>query len=291
VGPARASGRPALVRRLSILLCLVIASLVPGCAGRRFAVPTGPAVPAPEAASAWDAATRACRDVRAATATLRLSARAGRCRIPSVRVGLALDGSRAVALTAQVGGTSLFRLAGPAEQATLFLRDGPRALRAPAADIVEALVGVKLDPARLLALLSGCLTPRPELVRGVRRDGLIEVTTPDSVAYLAEVDGAGWRLRAGTFEGLQVDYARQGPTSPREIQIRSLPSAAGAPISITISDLEIDPNPSLPTTLFDPPATAGAAPISLEELRATCPTGGARNEDATLLDTSPWPVL
>jgi hypothetical protein len=251
--------------------------LVSGCAGRRFVLPTGSAVPAPEAASAWDSATRVCRGVQTATATLRLSARAGSCRIPSVRVGLALDGGRAIALTAQAGGTSVFRLAGPADQATLFLRDGPRVVRAPAAEIVDALVGVKLEPARLLALLSGCLTPRPEVVNAVRRDGLLEVTAPDSVAYLEEVDVAGWRVRAGTFDGLQVDYARMGPTAPREIQIRSVASAGGPAISITISELAVDPNVALSPALFDPPATEGAAPITLQDLRAACPTGGARD--------------
>jgi len=240
-------------------------------------VPTGAAVPAPEAADAWDVATRACRNARVAQAELRLSARAGSCRIPSVRIGVAFDGGRAIALVAQAGGMAVFSLAGPAEQATLFLRDGPRALRAPAADIVEALVGVKLDPARLLAILSGCLSPRPEFLRGARRDGFLEVATADSVAYLEQPAGAAWRLRAGTFDGLQLDYARMGPTSPREIQIRSQPSATGPAISISITELDVDLNPSLPAALFNPPATTGASPISLDDLRRTCPTGGARD--------------
>ncbi len=246
------------------------------CAARRFAVPVGPSLPAPEAAAAWDTATQACRGVGAATATLRLSARAGACRIPSVRVGLAIDGGRAVALEARVGGTNVFRLAGPADGATLVLRDGPRTLRAPAADIVEALVGVKLDPARLLALLSGCLSARPDFVQGNRRDGLLEVTLPDSVGYLAAGGDGVWRLRAGTFDGLVVDYAQWGPASPRQIEIRSQADAPGPRIAISIGEVEIVPNPTppIPQALFDPPDTVGARPISLADLRAACPTGG-----------------
>jgi len=274
VGPARASGRGALRPLLASLL--VIAALVPGCAGRRFVVPSGPAGPAPDAASAWDAATRACRDVRAASATFTLAARAGSCRIPRVRVGLAVDDGRALGLAAQVGGTNIFRLGGPADQSTLLLRDGPRTLRAPAVDIVEAIVGVRLDAARLLALLTGCLTPRTDFGRGARRDGLLEVTAGDSVAYLENIDGQGWRLRAGAFDQLLVHYTRMGPTAPREIEIRSDASAGRPAIAITISALDLD-STSPPPSAFAPPDVAGATPMTLEELRATCPTGGTRN--------------
>jgi hypothetical protein len=260
-----------------LLLLLTFVTLVwSGCAGRRFVVPSGPAVPAPDAASAWTAATGACRDVRAASAQFNLSARAGSCRIPRVRVGLAIDGGRALALVAQVGGTAVFRLGGPADQATLVLSDGPRTLRAPAVDIVEALVGVRLDPARLLAVLTGCLTPRPDFERGARRNGLLEVTAGDSVAYLEHANDQGWRLRAGVFDGLQVHYPRLGPTAPRAIEIRSEASGSRPAIAITISALEVG-TAAPAQAIFAPPDTAGAAPMTVEELRATCPTGGPRN--------------
>jgi len=275
VGPARTFGRGGL-RPLLLLALGLLAALVPSCAGRRFVLPSGPPVPAPEAASAWEDATRGCRDVRAASASFTLSARAGSCRIPRVRVGLAIDRGRSVALDAQVGSTNIFRLRGPAEQTTLMLRDGPRTLRAPAADIVEAIVGVRLDPARLLAVLTGCLTPTTDFERGVRRGGWLEVTAGDSVAYLDNADGQGWRVRAGVFDAVQVHYQRMGPTGPREVEIRSDALAGRPAIAITITALEVD-STAPAASLFEPPDVTGVALMTIEELRATCPTGGTRH--------------
>ncbi len=239
--------------------------------------PAGPPVPVPEpeGADVWDAATRACRDVRTLRATLRMSARVGAQGIPTVTVGLAIDGGRAIGLLAQVGGSS-FTLAGPADRATLIWRDG-RVLIAPAADIVDALIGVKLDPARLLAILSGCVSRQPSLVRALRYGDAIEATTADGVVYL-ERDKTGWRPRAGEFEGLVVDYAdaRSGSAWPRGIGIRTRPGGTGPAVSIEFTVSELIPNLPLPPKLFEVDVPPNAATISLEELRANGPAGTGR---------------
>jgi hypothetical protein len=249
-----------------------------GCAARRFERPTGPAAPAPEAAAAWQAATAACRDVRTARATLRWVFRAGARRFPGVTIGAAFDvGGRTMALDARVGSATFFTLGGSADQATLVLRDG-RYVRAPAADIVEALIDVKLEPARLLAILTGCLTPTPEFRQAVRRDGWLEVTAADAVAYLEQTSGGAWRLRAGTFDGLDVDYGAPGPSWPRSLEIRSRADAAKPAMSIAISRLNIiEPNAPLDASLFQLVLPPGARSISLVELRAVGPAGAGSN--------------
>jgi hypothetical protein len=183
--------------------------------------------------------------------------------VPTVTVGLALDGDRAVALQAQ----SFFTLRGTPEQATLVLRDG-RFVRAPVVDLVHALIDVRLDPARLLAILTGCLTPRPDFVESMRRGEWLVVTASGAIAYLALTDESGWVLRAGTFDSLQVDYQRRGPRWPREIQITSRPGTAGPAVSIAISDLAIsETNAPIPPELTQPVVPAGATEISLDDLR------------------------
>lgn len=249
-----------------------------GCAARRFERPTGPAAPAPEAAAAWQAATAGCRGVRSAHARLRLVFRAGTRRFPAVTLGAAFDGdARAMALDARVGSAPFFTLGGTAEQATLVLRDG-RHVTAPAADIVAALIGVRLEPARLLAILTGCLTPTPEFRQAVRRDRWLEVTTDDAIAYLEQSSEGAWRLRAGSFDSLDVEYGTPGPSWPGSLEIRSRADAAKPVMSIAISRLEItEPNVPVEASTFQVVLPPGATSISLAELRAAGPAGAGSN--------------
>ena len=282
MGPARAPRHAVRSRPISFCVLLVgVMTCAGGCAARRFERPTGPAAPAPEAAAAWQAATATCRDVRTARVTspgLRLVFRAGTRRFPAVTLGAAFDDrGRAMALDARVGTAAFFTLAGSADQATLVLRDG-RYVTAPAADIVEALIDVRLEPARLLAILTGCLTPTPEFRQAVRRDRWLEVTAADAVAYLDQTSDGAWRLRAGTFDGLDVHYWELGPSWPRSLEIRSRADAGKPAMSIAISRLEIiEPNAPLEASLFQLVLPPGATSISLAELRAVGPAGAGSN--------------
>lgn len=239
------------------------------CATARFTVPTGPATPAPEAAAAWETATAECRAVRTARATMRLAARAGDHRVPRVRVGAAFDGGRALALQAE----SFFTLRGTSDRAALVMRDG-RFVRAPVPDIVHALVDVRLDAARLLAILTGCVVPDPRVVSGERRDGYLVVRLSDGVAYLAREEAGRWQVRAGRAGDLDVHYARRGPVWPREVTLTSAATGAGPAVSITISSLDIyETNGTLDAALFEPVIPPGATEMTIDELRRTL--GGA----------------
>ncbi len=278
MGAARARPAPVPFRRhpgavllLGLMLC------AGGCAARRFERPAGPTAPAPEAADAWQAVTASCRNLRTAQARLRLVFRAGSRRFPAVTLGALFDTGGRMALDARVGSGSFFVLGGSADQATLVLRDG-RYVRAPAADIVEALIDVRLEPARLLAILTGCLTPTPEFRQGVRRGRVLEVTADDAIVYLEQTPEGAWRLRAGTFDRLVVDYRSFGPSGPRSLEIRSQPDATRPTLSIAISQLEISqPAGLVDESLFQPVLPPGATAISLAELRAAGPAGAGSN--------------
>ncbi len=162
---------------------LLAAGGAAACAAHRFSLPAGPPGPVADAAAIWAAATRRCRNVERYQAELHLSGRVNGARVPGLTVGLALDGQGHIAVEARVAGSSVFLLAGTAARATLLLRNDHRVVTGPAADIVEALVGAPLGPARLEAVLSGCVATdltlqragevrRPRRGHGGRRGGL-----------------------------------------------------------------------------------------------------------------------
>ena len=98
------------------------------------------------------------------------------------------------------------------------------------------------------------------------------------MAYLEQTEDARWRLRAGTFGDLQVEYVERGPEWPRDIRMTSLSTATGPPVSITISELDmLDTNGVPDASVFQSVIAEGAIEMSLDDLRRTL--GGSGNED------------
>src|SRR5579871_6754865 len=215
-----------------------------GCAARAFARPSGPVSPAPGAAAAWDGATNACRGVHEYRASGRLSARVASQRIPHVDIGLAASAAGDIAIEARAGSALVFKLAGSASEATLVLADGNRVVRAPAAEIVEALVGAPLGPERLLAVLTGCVSRQPALSRAERVGDFVHVWTGDGEVYL-EKNGGAWRPRGGFFEALVVEYRSFAGEWPADLTIVSEPGHTPAvSISLHLEDPQANPPPA-----------------------------------------------
>jgi hypothetical protein len=254
--------------RAAALVAGVLAGAVSGCAARGFVPPTGPASPAPEAPAALAQAARTCRGASTFRGATRLSGRVGEESIGSVGInaGLTPDG---IYLQAQVLNSTVFTLGGRRDEAALWLRDDNVSLHAPAGDIVEALVGVRLEPDRLLAVLTGCVSRDLAMVEAQRVGRHIVVTTPDAVLYLREDHGT-WRVEAGAFDGLVAEVT-PGSGLPAAIRIRS------APGRVPCVDLRVRLSPPLYLNdvldasifSFEPPQ--GARPITLEDLREAGP--------------------
>ena len=119
-----------------------------------------------------------------------------------------------------------------------------RVVHGSAADIVEALVGVRLTPERLLAVLSGCVSPRPLATAADRIGSLVRLTTADSTIYVTQQDGQ-WRLRAAEFGDIVADYRRVDAGWPREIELRS-----GPDVRLNVQVIEFVRSPQLPPGLF-----------------------------------------
>jgi hypothetical protein len=267
----------------------VLAVLTTACAGRAaFVAPRGPGVPAPDASTVWSTLAASCRSTTSYRSEFALTGQVGGRRIrglASARLFTALDADGNIGLEANVSGQLLFRLGGAADKAVLLLRDGNRVATARPDEILEALIGVRVSPARLLAIVSGCVTTAETVERAVRHDGLLEIATADGTVYLTPA-GNGWQTRAGRFGpstslgagDVLVDYGRFVSGLPRDIGIASS-GADRAAVSLNLRVQSVQTNVDLAPTLFRVTIPDGATPISLEELRRAGPLAERANSE------------
>jgi hypothetical protein len=271
---------PFIARTLLIgsILCAGLAGA--GCVRAMFVPPAGPGTPAPEAAAAWDEAIRSCRQAGSYVAALRATGRVGGGRLFPISLEAAVTRDDAIYLSATAAGRSLFVLAGERAQATLWLRSDDRAVTAPASDILNAIVDLPISPARLLALLTGCVARSFDIVGSSRRGGFVTIETADAIVHLEQMPG-GWRARAGEVEGLVVEFAWDDrATVPEDVWIWTVDQQApSAALRLGVTDPEVDG--VLPAEVFRAPAGAATAqPMTIEELRAARPVGRARDGGA-----------
>jgi hypothetical protein len=255
----------------------LLAMLTASCAGRAvFVVPRGPGGPAPEAAAAWSTLATACRATTSYRSEFALTGRIGDRRIrglASARLFTALAANGNIGLEATVSGQLLFRLGGAADEATLLLRDQNRVATARPSDILDALIGVPIEPARLLAIVSGCVTTTASIDRAVRYDGILEIATSDATVYLAPA-AAGWQARAGRFGNVTVDYFTFERGLPRDLRIATT-GTTGPAVTLDLGVRTVRTNDVLDPALFRVTIPDGATPISIDELRRVGPLADA----------------
>ena len=168
---------------------------------------------------------------------------------------------------ATVSGQPVFILAGSVSEATLWLRREQRVVKAPAGDIIDAILGLSMPPDRLLALLTGCATRIHDVTSAESFGGLLAIQTPDARVYV-ERQGAVWRTRYAEAEGFRVEFSWKTAALPGKLWIRSTPGREpAASLDLSVSDASAtDP---IPASVFTPPAGATSAdPMTLEELRS-----------------------
>jgi hypothetical protein len=254
--------------RLALCGAIVVTS---ACAARRVDLPTGSGTPMPEAAAAYETAVKECRGGRTLRATLGLSGKTGSTSLRGTVDGgfeapdkIRLEGRHPL-------GRPVFILVAAGGQATLFLPRDNRVLRnVAAADIVEALVGLPLDPAELRALISGCGFGVAEPAGGRSyADGWVAVDAAGSVTYLREQQGR-WRIAAASRPPLSILYEDfvGGRAATVRLQSSGRPAAN---LTVRLSDVNI--NVPLEPEVFAVDVPAGAGPLTLDELRRAGPLG------------------
>ena len=250
-------------------VALFVVLLSAACAGARVVqMPVGAGTPAPEGHAALAEATIACAEAKTYHANLRVSGTAGGQRVPGVTIGVAVTANH-LGLTATGGGSTIFTLAGTAERAQLLLHDneGPRVVTEPAADILDAVIGLKIGPAELLEFATACHTPAASIVDSEAFGPRIRVTLDRGIALLVR-DGR-WRVVAREAHGLRAGYTRYAGQWPVEWRVTTLPDR------VPITDLKVrttDPdiqNVERPAERFAITIPATATPMKLDELRAS----------------------
>jgi hypothetical protein len=237
---------------------LALLALTAACGARFYEPPSGPASPATDGPQVLAEATQRCRDVRSFQAAMRLSGRG----LPNlnVRTGIATDGR----LILEAGATAApdILMAGSVNEATLLLSDGNRVVRAPAAAIVEALVGVSLSPQQLLALLTGCVARDLTATDAVAYTGIRRITTPDATVYVEQREGA-WRIVAGNVGDIRIDYRPVAAPFPARVAVR----ADTRDVRFTLEIQEALADRPIADTSFQLTVPPGAVPMTVDELR------------------------
>jgi hypothetical protein len=243
------------------LLALV---LTISCGGPLVRWPAGAGVPASDGSMAWSDAAAACRDVKTYVADLHVKGRVEGTRFPEILIGTQLTPTR-VGLSAVAGSTIIFQLVGTESSATLHWRDGNRVLTAPAADIIEAVVGLRVGPAALMSIAGGCGSPGVTFQSAERFDERLIVTLDAGRAELVH-DGR-WRIRAEEARGIGVRYDSFTGPLPRSWRLWSGDVAApAADLDVRASSPDARPG-ELGAEAFPPLNPAGADPMTLDELR------------------------
>lgn len=268
---------PRRARRMLALACLASLAALAGCAAKRMSLPSGPGEPFPDARTAYEQAVKECRNVRTIRATLGLSGRAGATTLRG-NVDAGFEAPEKIRLEGRHPlGRPVFILVSSGSRTTLYMPRENRVLQnASAADIVEALVGLKLTPDDLRTLVSGCGFEVGEPIGGRRYGDLAAVTVGGTTSYLRQEQGQ-WRVVAATGATgaspapLSILYSTFASGRPTMVRLQ-----AGGPtpadVTVRLSDVSI--NVTLEPDVFAVDVPAQAAPLTIEELRRAGPLGG-----------------
>jgi hypothetical protein len=186
-------------------------------------------------------------------------------------------------------GRPLFVLVARGGRGTLLLpRDGRVLADAHPAELLDALAGVSLSPADLLAIVSGCGTVDAS-ISGARAYGDDWVRIDQQrggAAFLHRADQT-WQVLAALVPQasggpLRVDYADFSGGRPQAIRLTTTNSPASGgeagstevPVDLRLKLSQVDINTTLGPEAFTVNVPADAVPITLEELRRNGLLGG-----------------
>ena len=248
--------------------------LAGACAPMRVVFPSGPAVPVANAPQLWWSATEACKGAQTFSAEIHVSGHIGAERLRRVTLqGLMTRRGEIRLLAVAPAGPPIFVLAGTADRATLTLPRERRVTVAPAADIVNALIGLRLAPVDWLDVLSGCVTAGVA-ADGVNIGGVTIVSIQGGAGRVRlENSGTAWRVAAGERPDLLVEYREFQGRWPNIATLSSRPGASvNVGLNMTINQIFV--NTSGDPRAFTLDVAADFQPMTLDELRAIGPMGG-----------------
>lgn len=261
--------------------CFLLVLLLAGaaaCAPRVLTLPTGDGQLFPEYQEAIQEATAACRGVRTLSAELAISGLVGREKLRwRVTAGLAAPGSIRLEGAAPFGPPGFILVADGANATLLLPRDNRVLTGEPPAAILQALVGLELDPGDLLAILAGCGVSDPQAIggRGYSNGWARIDLASGATAYLQRDRQEHWSLRAAVRAPLRLEYERTSGSMPTAVHLQ-MTGDHGTGTDLRIGVSQVETNIPLAAGVFALRLPGDAVPISLAELRQAGPRGERR---------------
>ena len=239
------------------------------CGTPRVTLPSGSGTPATDFAAAYAGARAACDSVGILQAELGLSGRAAGQRIRGRVLAGLIPGALRFEGVAPFG-APVFILVADGRRGTLLLARDRRVVRdAAPEDILNALVGIRLGPDDLRAMLTGCVRAAAEATRArsYGTDWLAIDLAAGGTVYLHRSDDT-WRIVAARYGGLEIDYPAFQGEHPSQVVLR------GADLNLVLALNQVEVNGELARDeLVALKIPDGVAPLSLDELRTAGPLG------------------
>ena len=261
-------------RRGLVFALMVVAT---ACGPKLPSLPTGTGSAFPEYATAYHQAVEACRGVRTFAAVLAIAGRAAGQRFPRANIDAGFEAPDKAMLELPAPGRPIFTFVASGHSSTLILaRDGRVLEGAPPADTLEALTGIRLGPADLRAIITGCGFGSGEPTGGrTYAGGTASIDAGDVVSYLARRDDR-WHLIAASRGPWEVFYDEFAAGRPAAVRLVSGPDASRGHrgrTDLRIRLSQVDINQPIDARAFSPEIPAAAKPITLDELRQAGPLG------------------
>ena len=242
-----------------------------GCGPRRIALPTDAGTPFPDFAAVHKQVSSACTGVRTLRSVLNLRGRVGAERLSgNVHAGFTRPASMRLEGVPPFG-QPIFILAAQGGTGVLLLPRDERVLRdQPPQTILEALVGVGLAPADLLAILTGCVAPEPTATGGrLHANGWASIDLEGGAMIYLRRATSQWELRAAQRDGWQLEYTMGQARFPASVRLTS--ESQKVPVDLTTGISELEANIDLDSAAFRVDVPAKAKPLTLQELRESGP--------------------
>jgi hypothetical protein len=236
-------------------------------------LPAGPGTPASDASAVIAQATSACRAIDTITLEMSVHGSTGGRRLRGrLTAGLARPSSARLEAVAPFGQPVFMFVANGGDASLLLPRDRRVLEHGKPADVLEAVSGVPLDAAGLRSLVTGCANA-PDASDAVAFGDSWRVAPDgaDNVYFRREGASGAWRLIATVRrDQWRAEYSMFENNLPRVVRIVSQPPQRFN-LQLDLSQVEI--NVPLGPEAFTLQQTAGADPISLDELRRSGPLG------------------
>jgi hypothetical protein len=275
-------------RALAALAAVLCVSCAPGLAPLAK-LPSGGGVPVggAEAVAPFTQATTRCIAVDTMTAEVAVSGSVGGSRVRTrLSAGITRPAARGVAPApaarleaAAPFGAPFFIFVATGNDATLLLpRDNRILEHGPAAAVLGAVTGVALDTADLDGILTGCpLRIGQAFTRSFGTEWQIISMGADDLYVHRETAASPWRFTAIQRRGAagvpqwRADFSNFVDALPRTIRLVSLVGSRGAAFDLQLVLSQVDASATVAPEAFTIQISAGATPITLDELRRSGP--------------------